>query len=182
MSLLEKTEACPVVVHGIVERLEPRWVVPGARVETLITIQVLESIKGEIPARERFTFRRGGGTIGDFTQTAPGLSPYEEGEEVILFLEPYLETYVEIGIGIGKYDVEVLPGGAKYVVHSPDVAAVRFSSDQPMRIEHHPVMEPVPLHDFLKLVRSYARSIPTQVVRPRKEGVTIKPFSKAVAR
>lgn len=174
MSLLEKTEACPVVVHGIVQRVETRWAVFGARVETLVTLEVVEALKGDLAPGERITFRRGGGTIGRFTQTAPGLSRYEEGEEVIMFLEPYLETYVAIGIGIGKYEVETTAGGQKYVFHDPKVAAVRFDADQPIEVEPHPAMEPEPLHLFLKRVRSFARGIPTHTpVRPAK-GASLK--------
>jgi hypothetical protein len=156
MSLLEKTETSPLVVHGIIERVEARWAVFGARVETIVTLSVVESIKGHVPAGERVTFRQGGGTIDGFTQTAPGLSVFEEGEEVIMFLEPYLETYVPIGIGIGEYEVKTEPSG-KYVFHDPKVAAVRFSSDQPMRIEPHQPMTPEPLDRFLERIRGYAR-------------------------
>ena len=58
---------------------------------------------------------KGGGTVDGFTQTAPGLSVFEEGEEVIMFLEPYRETYVPIGIGIGEYEVRSTKGGRKLV-------------------------------------------------------------------
>ena len=157
MSLLEKTEACPVVVHGIIDRTEPRWQVYGARVETVVTMTIVESIKGSFQPGDRIIFRQGGGTIDGFTQTAEGLSSFEEGEEVIMFLEPYLETYVPIGIGIGEYEVRNTPNG-KYVFHDPKVAAVRFSSQQPMRIDQHPAMIPEPLAQFLKRVRTYAQS------------------------
>lgn len=156
MSLLEKTEACPVVVHGIIDRAESRWAVFGARVETIVTMTVLESIKGGFRPKDRITFRQGGGTIDGFTQTAPGLSVFEEGEEVIMFLEPYLETYVPIGIGIGEYEVKNQPDG-KFVFHEPKVAAVRYDSNQPMKIEQHPAMTPEPLPRFLERIRSYAR-------------------------
>lgn len=178
MSLLEKTEACPVVVHGVVERVETRWAVFGARVETLVTLEVVEALKGDLAPGERITFRRGGGTIGEFTQTAPGLSRYEEGEEVVMFLEPYLETYVGIGIGIAKYDVEIIEGGAKYVFHDPKVAAVRFDSDEPIEVEPHPTMEPEPLHLFLKRVRTFARGLQMHTpVRPAK-GARLKHLQK----
>ena len=156
MSLLEKTEACPVVVHGIIDRTESRWAVYGARVETIVTMTILESIKGSFRRGEQISFRQGGGTIDGFTQTAEGLSNFEDGEEVIMFLEPYLETYVPIGIGIGEYEVRNQPNG-KYVFHDPQVAAVRYSSKEPMKIEPHQAMTPEPLAQFLKRVRTYAR-------------------------
>jgi hypothetical protein len=156
MSLVEKTEACPVVVHGVIERVESRWAVFGARVETVVTLAVIESIKGNYRRGERVVFRQGGGTVEGFTQTAPGLSVFEEGEEVIMFLEPYLETLVPIGIGIGEYEVRNTRAG-KYVFHDPKVAAVRYSSEAPMKIEAHPTMQPELLSTFLERIRSYAR-------------------------
>lgn len=158
MTLMEKAQSAPVILHGIVQGTEVRWAVPGARVETLVTIEVIESLKGGFEPGERVTFRRGGGKIGDFEQTAPGLSEYEPGEEVIMFLEPLGATFVAIGIGIGKYEVEPRSTG-KFVEHQPDVAVLKYGGDSrvPQEIEPHPGMDPEPLPAFLKRVRSYVR-------------------------
>ncbi len=158
MTLMEKAQSAPVILHAIVQGTEVRWVVPGARVETLVTIEVIESLKGGFEKGERVTFRRGGGKIGDFEQTAPGLCEYEPGEEVVMFLEPLGASYVAIGIGIGKYEVEDRQTG-KFVEHHPDVAVLKYGGDsrRPQEIEPHPEMNPEPLPDFLKRVRSYVR-------------------------
>ncbi len=174
MSLLEKSEASPVIVHGLVERVDTEWEVFEARVRTIITVKIIESIKGDFAPQERLVLFRGGGQIGDFVQTAPGLSQYEPGEEVILFLEPLDEGYIEIGIGIGKYGVNSW-GSNKWVTHAPEVAAVRFSSEQPMKIEALEAMQPEPLHLFLKRVRSYVRGL-TEPVQPAiRKGAEQKP-------
>ncbi len=184
MSLMDKAQEAPVILHAVVQGTETRWMVPGARVETVVTLQVIESIKGGFTRGERVTFRRGGGRIGDFEQTAPGLSQYEAGEEVIMFLEPFGATLVAIGIGIGKYEVEVRdlgkpqarsgqrprrPAGdftspitgkvGKFVEHHPDVAVLRYHGDKasPDDIQPHEAMTPEPLPDFLKRLRSYVR-------------------------
>ncbi|MEQ8565504.1 MAG: hypothetical protein RMA76_11405 [Deltaproteobacteria bacterium] len=158
MSLMDKAQEAPVILHAVVQGTETRWMVPGARVETVVTLEVIESIKGGFTRGERVTFRRGGGRIGDFEQTAPGLSQYEAGEEVIMFLEPFGATLVAIGIGIGKYEVEQRQNG-RFVEHHPDVAVLRYHGDKasPDDIQPHEAMTPEPLPDFLKRLRSYVR-------------------------
>ena len=104
---------------------------------------------------------RGGGRIGDFHQTAPGLSEYEAGEEVVLFLEPLGAEYVGIGIGIAKYAVDT-SRAEKIVTHAPKVSGVTFrEGDRPV-IEPIRPMAPTPLSDFLKSVRSYVRQLTTK--------------------
>jgi hypothetical protein len=160
MSLVEKVEASPVVLHGTVERIETHWVVPGARLETRVTLRVVEAIKGDFAAGETVTFRRGGGEKDGFNQTAPGLAEYELGEEVIMFLEPLGASYVAIGIGIGKYGVERM-GEGKFVTHDPDVAVLRYDEvlQKPMPLVQHQAMRPEPLSEFKKRLRSYARGM-----------------------
>lgn len=174
MSLAEKTQISAVVVHGTIERVESEWEVEGAKVRTVATVLVKEAIKGDLKPGERFVLRRGGGKIGDFEQTAPGLSEYEPGEEVILFLEPYGPFLIEVGIGIGKYDVD-FDGRQHWVNFKPRVAALKPSTDgRPAQIEELEPMEATRLDAFLKEVRSYARGIPTDtVVKPRK-GASLK--------
>lgn len=163
LSLVEKVEVSPVVLHGTVERIETRWVVPGARLETLVTLNVVEAIKGHFEPGDRVTFRRGGGEKDGFEQTAPGLAQYELGEEVIMFLEPLGASYVAIGIGIGKYGVERM-GEGKFVTHDPDVAQARYDEvlQKPMQIVPHQRMTPEPLNEFKKRLRSYARGFTTK--------------------
>ncbi len=168
MSLLEKTESAPVVVYGSVERVSTEWAVYGAQLQTLITIKVIEGIKGGSEAGDLLVVTRGGGRLGDFHQTAPGLVEYKAGQEVVLFLEPLGAHLVAIGIGIGTYPIEQR-GADRWVTHNPKVAGVRFNAKQPMRVERIQAMTPEPLDRFLKRVRSYARNISTEpVVRPRK--------------
>lgn len=176
MSLVEKVEAAPIVVHGTVLAVETKWVVPGARVETRVTLKVIEALKGDFAPKEHLTFRRGGGRIDGFEQTAPGLSQYELGEEVILFLEPLGASYVAIGIGIGKYEVEQRRDG-KFVTHAPNVAAARFDEklEKPMVLVDQTAMTPEPLPAFLKRLRSYARGFGVKKIHRPGVPAELKP-------
>lgn len=174
MSLADKTQISPVVVHGIIERVDTEWEVVGAKVRTVATVRVVEAIKGDLAKDERILLRRGGGRIGTFEQTAPGLSVYEPGEEVVLFLEPYGPYLIEIGIGIGKYDVGS-DGRSKWVHFAPNVAELKpAEAGRQAKIEDAQPMEPVKLERFLKEVRSYARGIPTAPVAQPRKGASLK--------
>jgi hypothetical protein len=173
LSLDQKTLTSPVVVHGFIERVEVEWEVEGAKTRTVATVRVEEAIKGDFQKGERFLMRRGGGTIGDFNQTAPGLSTYEPGEEVVLFLEPYGPYLVEVGIGIGKYEVSS-DGRNKWVTHAPKVSALKKDGDKPARITEIQPMAPERLEHFLKMVRSYARGLPTDPIPQPRKGASLK--------
>jgi hypothetical protein len=174
MTLEEKTQTSPLVVHASVERVEVEWEIPDARARTMITVRVLEVLKGDARPGEKLIVRQTGGKIGDFHQTASGLSKWEEGEECVLFLEPLGPWLIEIGIGIGKYAIEQR-GGEKTVTFSPNVVAFRSVLGQRGRVEQMPPFQPTPLPAFLKEVRSYARNIPIQKIIVPKEGLRRKP-------
>ncbi len=160
MTLREKVQRAPVIVHGVVQRVDSAFTDDEARIRTTVALRVIESIKGGFSPGATVLFERGGGTVGQTWQTAPGLAHYEPGDEVVLFLEPLGATLVSIGIGIGTYtvDVEDIGRGPEPVVrHHPDVAALRYDGDgRPSRIEPLPPMRPEPLGRFLSQVRSFA--------------------------
>lgn len=177
LSLREKTEVSKVIVHGLVERVEVSWREPKVFAQTLITIRVIEALKGGHEPGERVIVYRGGGRIGDFHQTAPGLSEYEPGEEVVLFLEPLGAQYVGIGIGIAKYAVNP-SRGEKIVTHAPKVSGATFRDGQPPIIEPIMPMPPTSLSSFLKEVRSYVRNVPQgrSTVVPKKGAILKAPL------
>lgn len=172
LTLEEKCRIAPVIVHAIVERVEAEWEEPGASVQTIITVRVLEPLKGGGEKGARLTIYQGGGQIGEFRQTASGSSSWELGEEAVLFLEPTGPYLVEIGIGIGKYGISS-NGKDRWVTHAPHVAGARFERGQPMKIAPIEPIQPVLLPKFLKQVRSLIAGIPLDPPMPRK-GASLK--------
>jgi hypothetical protein len=180
MTLREKAETAPVIVHGVVEHVASAFTLDERRIRTTVVLHVIEGLKGGAEPGERLTFVRGGGRVGEHWQHAPGLAEYAAGDEVILFLEPLGATLVAIGIGIGTYEVEVEDLGAgpePVVVHHPEVAGLRYDAEgRPGRIEPLPPMRPEPLATFKKRVRSYVAGVPDRpVVLPRKQPVELAP-------
>lgn len=168
LTLYEKAQVAAVVVHATVERAEPAWEIEGGSVKTLVTLKVIASLKGGARPGDRLIVRQSGGKIGDFEHHIPGVSTWEPGEEVIMFLEPLGPYLVEIGIGIGKYEIET-DGAKKWVTHDPKVALARIEPGKGMVIEESGPMVPELLPDFLKRVRTYVAGIQTPAGAAKKE-------------
>ena len=167
LDLTQKVDAAPVIVHGIVARVQPEWTLPGERIRTMVTLEVKTSLKGDVPIGHRLLVERGGGSLDGIRQMAPGLSAYEEGEEVILFLEPLGAHYVAIGIGIGKYEVR-LENGERQVHHAPEVHAVRYTGGRTV-LAPIPPMSPESFDGFIKRVRTLAtRPVGTPAPKGRR--------------
>jgi hypothetical protein len=169
LSLFDKTQIAPLVIRAEVERVEPVWEVPGGSVKTLVTVRVLEVLKGAASPGDHLILRQAGGRIGDFDHRIEGADAWVPGEESVLFLEPLGEVMVPIGIGIGKYEIEPSPSG-KLVTHHPKVAlAFHQPGGSGMRIEPAQAMEPEPLETFLARLRNYAAGDPTEPGQPRRK-------------
>ena len=112
------------IVHGQVEAMEFRKV--EGRVYTYVTLEVEETFKG--PEEERVTFRVLGGRHGELITLVHGTAQFEQGEEVIVFLERPLKgkPLVVTGMMQGKFHVSVDPEGeSRYVVpHLEDASLV----------------------------------------------------------
>jgi len=162
LSLEEKTQVAPLVIHASVERVESAWDLPGESINTLISLRVIESVRGGADKGAHIVVRQGGGKIGDFSQVAAGQSRYEPGEEVVVFLEPVGSEYVEIGIGISKYSIE-WNGHEKMVSPPPRGrrSAHREERPSPLGRAAQP-MKPETLSKFLDRLRGYVASASAQ--------------------
>lgn len=92
------------VVQDVTVRAHPYgWIV------TDITMLVQKPYKGA-RAGEVLTWRQPGGTLGGRTMKVAGTSRYAVGEQVLVFLERNAEGLVELGVGAGKFKVELRDG------------------------------------------------------------------------
>lgn len=155
LSLYEKAQVAQTIVRAEVLSVSPRWEREGHSAETIVTLRVTERLKGALELGSKFELRQAGGRIGEFVHEVPGMSPFQVGEDVLLFLEPYERYQVEIGVGIGKYGIEKSPTGALQVTHDPKVALVFERPDGALRIEEARPMTPERLDKFLARLRSY---------------------------
>jgi hypothetical protein len=149
LSVPEKARIAQAIVVAKVERAEPRWMVEGGAIKTLVTLSVETAIKGKLAAKQKITVVVPGGKIGELVHEVPGVSRYVAGERAVLFLEPHPDGWVELGIGIGKYDVSK----KQIVTHTPLVAQMRAVRGEPSKIEPGTPMPPTTLTKFLAEVR-----------------------------
>ena len=173
-TLYQKTNISKLIVRGTVETIRSEWFVENASAHTLITLKVTETFKGQVPKSQRIIVRQAGGKIGDFDHRVEGISRWEINEEVIMFLEPLptiktRKLYVELGIGIGKYEVRK-NGKQSFVHHHPRVALAHVSPDNKMRVEPAPQDKPVALEAFAQQLRNYVsgKESPTKRINPKE--------------
>ena len=74
-----------IVVAEVLRQETIEGQVPG-RLYTLTTLQVIESLKGELKTKNTFVVRQIGGTKGTWTQEVIGDAQFKTAERAVLFL------------------------------------------------------------------------------------------------
>ncbi|MCA2977613.1 MAG: hypothetical protein INH37_04965 [Myxococcaceae bacterium] len=103
MSMEEMTVRSPVVVRGVVHRVDPQWTEGRTGIWTYAEVVVKEVLKGG--ARATVLVKQPGGVIGDVGQRVSGVATFAPGEEVVLFLEPAADephTFVPYAMAASK--------------------------------------------------------------------------------
>src|SRR6266850_4866174 len=81
----ELVTIAPVIVHGRVVDVRSDWVDGRRSVETFVTVEAAEYLKGNLG--ERVTFKVPGGQLGRYRTVFVGAPEFQDGDEVILFLK-----------------------------------------------------------------------------------------------
>jgi hypothetical protein len=119
MDFPELAASADAIVHGRVLSVEARWMDGRRRIESLVTIEVAEYLRGDFGSP--LVVRVPGGNLGGYQSVFVGAPTFDEGEEVILFLGakgPSLPFVV--GLNQGVYRVRV-PAGFQGKVVTPSV-------------------------------------------------------------
>lgn len=103
------------VVLGTVAGVESYWNADHTKVYTRTTVVVDESYKG--PGTSQVQLLQLGGVVDNVRVSVCGAPAWTAGEEVLLFLEPYVDgAYQVSGFSQGKFVVERDPDtGARFV-------------------------------------------------------------------
>jgi hypothetical protein len=101
----EIARAASAIVRGTVVDVRCDWADDRRRVETIVTLRVSESLKGDM--RGLVSVKVPGGVLGRYRSITIGAPSFRPGEEVVLFLgaAPPALPYV-IGLGQGVFRVE----------------------------------------------------------------------------
>jgi len=100
----EIARSATAIVRGTVVDVRSGWADGRRRVETVVTLRVGESLKGDM--RGLVSVKVPGGVLGRYRSVTVGAPSFHQGEEVVLFLgaEPPALPYL-IGLGQGVFRV-----------------------------------------------------------------------------
>lgn len=100
-----------VIVHGQVVHVDARLVGPRRTIESIVTLQIVEPIKGATGAQT--VFRVPGGRVGRYRRVMVGAPEFNSGDEVIVFLRGQAPALpMPYGLSQGVYRIARRGGSA----------------------------------------------------------------------
>lgn len=147
----ELVTSAAVIVHGRVVDVHPEWVDGRRAVETLVTVDAAEYLKGD-PSRQ-ITFKVPGGQLGRYRTVFVGAPTFARGDEVILFLKadgssmPFV-----VGLSQGVFRVVTDARSGRRLVTPPMVMA-RPGVDAEKVVRGDAARRQVPVETFRDTVR-----------------------------
>jgi len=147
----ELVTLAPVIVHGRVVDVRTEWVDGRRSVETFVTVQADEYLKGNLG--ETLTLRVPGGQMGRYRTVFVGAPEFRDGDEVVLFLKHAGPSYAYIiGLSQGAFRVVADPRTGRRMVTTPIVMG--RGGDEPERVVRGDVTRrPLPIEAFRDAVR-----------------------------
>jgi hypothetical protein len=166
--LAELSRSAAVIVRGTVVAVRPEWAEGRRRIETVVTVEVAQALKGD-PGRT-LSFKIPGGDMGRYRSLMVGAPSFHEGEEVVLFLgarAPALPYLLGLGQGVYRIQRDSRTGAAR--VLSPALIA---DNDQPVTVRRgDAARHSLSLDAFAAQVRAAMASTPRDPRRtPRAPG------------
>ena len=148
--LRELSRDATAIAHGTVVAVTGQWDANHRGVETIVTLETHEYLKGDLGAT--LHFRVPGGVLGRYRNIVVGAPQFEVGQQVIVFLGtrgptvPFL-----LGLNQGVYRVSRAESGAAIVTPPP----VQPGTVGPV-VRGSAELKPAPLADFTRNVRALA--------------------------
>jgi hypothetical protein len=103
--LTELSRSASAIVRGTVTLVRPEWADGRRRVETIVTLSVVQALKGGLSGH--VSFKVPGGDMGRYRSVMIGAPTFREGEEVIVFLGGQAPALPHLlGLGQGVYRVQ----------------------------------------------------------------------------
>ena len=107
----EMVNGSQVIVHGVVSDVQSRMVGGRRTIESLVTVDVIDAIKGQKEATA--VFRVPGGEVGRYRRVMIGAPHFAEGDEIVVFLAGRAPALpMPFGLNQGVYRVTRAGGGA----------------------------------------------------------------------
>jgi hypothetical protein len=134
-----------LIVRGTVTHVESQIAASGRAIESLVTLQVADTIKGTVAAQT--VFRVPGGKVGRYRRVMVGAPEFAAGDEVILFLKGRAPT-IAMPYGLSQGVYRIARHGATAVV----TPAVVTGAGRVVRGD--PARRPLDPAAFVRQVRS----------------------------
>ena len=147
----ELVTIAPVIVHGRVVDVRSDWVDGRRSVETFVTVEAAEYLKGNLG--ERLTFKVPGGQLGRYRTVFVGAPEFQDGDEVILFLRSSGPSYPYIiGLSQGAFRVVADARSGRRMVTTPIVMAKGAGDPEPV-VRGDVTRKPLAIEAFRDAVR-----------------------------
>ena len=155
----EMVTASQTIVQGRIVDVRSYETAGRKTIESLVTVQVLDAIKGQGPlgpaeAGRYIYFKLPGGQVGRYRRIMVGAPQCERGDELVLFLKGSAPAVpMPFGLTQGVYRVSRAATGQATVMPVVNAGAARVVRGDPSR-------RPLELATFTNLVRTIASSQP----------------------
>jgi hypothetical protein len=147
----ELVSAAPVIVHGRVVDVRSAFVDGRRSVETFVTVEALDYMKGDLGTH--VTFRVPGGQIGRYRTIFVGAPEFQPGNEVVLFLKAERASLPHIiGLSQGAFRVVADARTGRRVVTTP-VLMGKPGGDPQRVVRGDPARKPLAIESFRDGVR-----------------------------
>jgi hypothetical protein len=146
----ELVATAPVIVHGHVVDVRSEFVDGRRAVETFVTIEASDYLKGNLG--DHVTIRVPGGQLGRYRTVFVGAPEFREGDELVLFLKssgspvPYI-----VGLSQGAYRVVVDQRG-RHMVTTPVVMSRQEGATERV-VRGDPARQPITIEAFRGVIR-----------------------------
>jgi hypothetical protein len=152
----ELVTTAPVIVHGHVVDVRSRWVDGRRSLETFVTVEAVEYLKGDLGPH--LTFRVPGGEMGRYRTVFVGAPAFSTGDEVVLFLKRAGAANLTIvGLSQGAFRVVADARTGGRVVTTPVVMGNRAGEPQAI-VRGDVTRKPLPIDAFRDVVRQVIAS------------------------
>lgn len=150
----ELVNVSTTIVHGRVVDARAAWVDGRRAIETFLTIEADEYLKGS--GGGTVTVRVPGGRIGRYRTIFVGAPEFQRGDEVVLFLRTYADRVAIVGLSQGAFRV-VADRSGRRIVTSPVVMGKDAGTVEAV-VRGDVARRPMAIEAFRDLVKRLARA------------------------
>jgi len=149
----ELVSVSTVIAHGRVSDVHTDWVDGRRAIETFVTVDVSDYLKGN--AGPSLVVRVPGGQLGRYRTVFVGAPEFARGDEVVLFLKGSPRSFKTIiGLSQGAYRVVLDPRSGRTMVTTPIVMSLTGDQPAPVSVVRgDPARRPLPIDAFRDAVR-----------------------------